>query len=245
MVDIEAARSPGNSIMQGRRLWINRQTPDAVFHCPFSHGAGKKDAQISLLYSRKETSLLRPKNSRALAKAKPAASGQAVIDIRRVEMRRRVVERSFDAEDKHAYFEGVAEARYVLRRVFRLVGEQAKLFGLDPLEHQALIQIYGSSLMQLRVNELADRLGIVPAFASNLCGALAAKQLVSRARGKSDQRVTIVSVTESGRKLLHAIDAAVKVHVDYFAQTLSPKEREAALSILMFYVGATLSPSVR
>jgi len=165
--------------------------------------------------------------------------------MRRIEMRRRVVQRSFDAEDKHAYFEGVAEARYVLRKVFRLVEDEAKSFELDPLEHQALIQIYGSSLMQLRVNELADRLDIAPAFASNLSRVLETKQLVSRARGKSDQRVTIVSLTETGQKLLQAIDAAVKVHVDYFARTLSLKQREAALSILMFYVGAILSTSDR
>jgi hypothetical protein len=55
--------------------------------------------------------------------------------------------------------------------------------------------------------------------------------------------VIIINVTPAGRKLLRAIDARVKTHVDDFARTLNPREREAALSILMFYVGASLSKS--
>jgi len=42
------------------------------------------------------------------------------------------------------YFHGVSEARYVIRKVFRIVDDQAKQAGLEPLEHQALIQIFGS-----------------------------------------------------------------------------------------------------
>jgi DNA-binding MarR family transcriptional regulator len=70
---------------------------------------------------------------------------------------------------------------------------------------------------------------------------LVAKKLLSRTRGEDDHRVIIVRVTNAGRKLLHAIDAEVKAHVDYFARILRPREREAALSILMFYVGASMS----
>jgi len=183
------------------------------------------------------------KRSRSSLGAKASSSKLTLISPRRVEMRRRAVQRSFGAADRHAYFQGVAEARYVLRSVFRLVDEQAKSAGIDPLEHQALIQIYGSQASKLQVNELADRLGIAPAFASNLARSLVAKKLLSRTRGQHDQRVIIVSVTPSGRELLRTIDAEVKVHVDDFASTLSPREREAALSILMFYVGTSLSKS--
>ena len=70
--------------------------------------------------------------------------------------------------DRHDYFAEVAEARYVLRRVFRIAEEQARDAGLDPLAHQALIQIYGSPDRRLRVAQLADRLDITPAFASSL-----------------------------------------------------------------------------
>ncbi|HEY7296305.1 MAG TPA: hypothetical protein VH684_00095 [Xanthobacteraceae bacterium] len=72
--------------------------------------------------------------------------------------------------------------------------------------------------MQLRVNEPADHLDIAAAFASNLALAFVAKKLMSRARGKSDQRVIIISVTQAGRKLLQAIDAAVKIHVEHLPE---------------------------
>ncbi len=152
-----------------------------------------------------------------------------------------MVARAFDAKDKHVYFEGVAEARYILRKVFRIVEERAKVMDLDPLAHQALIQIYGSPKMQLRINELADRLDIAPAFASNLVRTLSERKLISRTRGEVDQRVIVVEATLAGRQLLHSIDVEVKVHVDYFTRGLTSKDRESALSILMFYVGASMS----
>ena len=41
-------------------------------------------------------------------------------------------------------------------------------------------------------------------------------------------------------KVMDAIDENVKFHVDYFVGQLTQEERESALSILMFYVGAKL-----
>ena len=131
-------------------------------------GGREPAARIIELLSRdslpavKDRSLLKPTTSRARTDAQAARPRLTVISPRRVEMRRKMVARAFHADDKHAYFESVAEARYVLRKVFRIVEEQAKSADLDPLAHQALIQIYGSPRMELRVNELADRLDIAP-----------------------------------------------------------------------------------
>jgi DNA-binding MarR family transcriptional regulator len=159
------------------------------------------------------------------------------LDLERLRRKRHAAEKSREAEDKHTYFKGVAEARFVLRKAFRIVEEQAKASGIDPLAHQALIQIYGSPDMQLRVNQIASRLDIPPAFASSLVRTLAEKGLATRKRDTEDQRVTYVEVTPSGIELLHAIDDKVQFHVNYFARQLLPEERESALSILMFYVG--------
>jgi DNA-binding MarR family transcriptional regulator len=156
-----------------------------------------------------------------------------------------MVARAFDAKDKHAYFQGVAEARYVLRKAFRIVEEQARAVKIHPLAHQALIQIYGSPKMQLRINELADRLDIAPAFASNLVRTLSERKLISRSRSNVDQRVIVVEVTQAGRQLLYAIDQEVKVGVDYFTRSLTSKDRESALSILLFYVGASMATDGR
>ena len=162
------------------------------------------------------------------------------LDVDRLRRRGIAAKKARETDDKHTYFAGVAEARYVLRKVFRIVEEQAKKFGLDPLAHQALIQIYGSPEMELQVNQIANRLDITPAFASSLVKILADKDLVARRRDERDQRVTYVSITSQGRDVMDNIDENVKFHVDYFVGQISPQEREGALSIMMFYVGAKI-----
>ena len=140
-------------------------------------------------------------------------------------------------EDAHAYFGNVAEARYVLRRVFRIAEEQARERGLDPLAHQALIQVFGSPDRQLRVSQIAERLDISPAFASTLVSGLETDGHVVRARDPADQRVAWVSLTPPAIDLLVAIDAAVEFHVTYFAAQIPEARRARALSTLKFYVG--------
>ena len=138
---------------------------------------------------------------------------------------------------RHDYFAEVAEARYVLRRVFRIIEEQAREAGFEPLAHQALIQIYGSAARRLRVNQLADRLDITPAFASSLLKALETGGMINRRRDEDDHRVTWVSVTDQAVETLVAIDAAVGFHIDYFAVQIPKKDRKRALATLKFYVG--------
>jgi DNA-binding MarR family transcriptional regulator len=162
-----------------------------------------------------------------------------VIDAGRLEKRRAKAVKSRGAEDRHLYFRAVAEARYVLRKVFRLVEEEAGRAGIDPLAHQALIQIYGSEKGMLRVKEVAERLDITAAFSSSLVKMLTDKRYVTRERDKTDHRVIWVKVTKTGRDLLHRIDEAVQRHVDYFTRGLTPQQTEAAISVLMFYAGVS------
>lgn len=170
--------------------------------------------------------------------------GQAVLavtqplDVERIRRKGNAAQKARATEDKHTYFMGVAEARYVLRKVFRIVEEQAKKYGIDPLAHQALIQIYGSPDMELQVNQIANRLDITAAFSSSLVRTLVEKGLVVRRKDDQDQRVIYVQITSHGREVMDEIDENVKFHVDYFVSQLSAEERESALSILMFYVGA-------
>jgi DNA-binding MarR family transcriptional regulator len=142
--------------------------------------------------------------------------------------------------DVQRYFRGVAKARYVIRKVFRIVDEEAKRHGLEGLQHQALIQIFGVEGGPLRVQDLAERLDIAPAFASRLIRELESKDLVSRAVASQDRRVMEVSVTPQGQALLEQIDQDVHVHVEYFQSQLSDEDRAAALGIFTFYVGASL-----
>jgi DNA-binding MarR family transcriptional regulator len=179
----------------------------------------------------------KPKRSR-----KPVSSPYEpqVLDLERLRKKGVTARQSRETTDKHAYFAGVSEARYVLRKVFRIVEEQAKEFDIDPLAHQALIQIYGSPDMRMQVNQVAARLDIAPAFASSLVRALVEKGFVTREPDERDKRIIYVAVTDHGRSTLSEIDERVKFHVDYFTGQLSKEQRESALSILMFYVGAKL-----
>lgn len=139
------------------------------------------------------------------------------------------------------YFHGIAEARYVIRKIFRVVDEQAKAVGLEPLEHQALIQVLGAT-KPMRVIDLSERLDIAPAFASRLAKQLEDRQLVVRSASSEDRRSKYLAATPRARELLAEIDEKVHLHVDYFQRQLSDDERVAALGIFAFYLGA--SPQV-
>lgn len=138
------------------------------------------------------------------------------------------------------YFQSVAEARFVIRQVFRLVDERAKAHGMEPLEHQALIQIFGAQKEEISVGEVADRLHIAAAFGSKLVKALVKKGFVRSRPSTVDQRVVNLSVTREGAATLVAIDDEVRVHVDYFTSQLSADQKDAAMAIFAFYVGTNI-----
>lgn len=137
------------------------------------------------------------------------------------------------------YFHGVADARFVIRKVFRIVDERAKTRGLDPLEHQALIQVFGAR-DDLSVGDVAERLDISATFSSKLMKTLIHKGLVSSMGSPTDQRVTHLKATPKGAQLLVDIDRDVREHVDFFTRHLRTNQKAAALSIFAFYVGMTI-----
>jgi DNA-binding MarR family transcriptional regulator len=161
----------------------------------------------------------------------------AVLNFAKIERRSAATERSRNGADKHEYFIAIAHVRYILRKVFRLVEDKAKELGLESLAHQALLQVYGSPNQELCVSDLAERLDIAPAFASNLVKGLVGAKYLKRESDEKDARVTILKITAAGRSICDKIDSEVKPHVDYFTSQLTADERETALSTLMFYVG--------
>ncbi|MGH3438925.1 MAG: MarR family winged helix-turn-helix transcriptional regulator [Sciscionella sp.] len=137
----------------------------------------------------------------------------------------------------HEYFGGIAEAHYVIRKVFRLVDEQAKKAGMEPLEHKLLIQIFGAPDAPLSMQGAARRLDISPALASRMVTRLVGRGLVRRTSESGDRRVTRVAVTDSGREVLARVDRDVRRHVDLFQYELGDSEREGALRTFAFYLG--------
>lgn len=142
------------------------------------------------------------------------------------------------AREFRAYVKNIADARYVTRRVLRIVDEQAKTHGLEPLLHQALLQVYGSNKAHgITVGALAARLDVAGAFASRMVRRLEEMGLVYREQSDVDRRATNVIATDKGAEKLAAIDDDVHHHVAYVQHQLRDDERISALSIFAFYVG--------
>lgn len=139
-------------------------------------------------------------------------------------------------EDLKAHFQGIAEGRYVLRKVFRIVDEGAREAGLESLQHQALIQVFAAA-EPLRVIELAERLDIPSTFASQLSIGLEEKGLLTRSRTRRDKRATFLAATLAGRDTLVAIDRVVTERVDRYVLSRTGAERAAVMGLLAFYVG--------
>lgn len=127
----------------------------------------------------------------------------------------------------------------MIRKVLRIVDERAKLQGLEPLEHQALLQVFGAR-KDVRVGEIAERLDVTGTFASKLIKSLVKKGLVAGKKLADDQRMIYLTVTDRGKELMLKIDVEVETHVDSFTQGLRPTEITAVLSILASYVGKTI-----
>ncbi|WP_160148779.1 MarR family winged helix-turn-helix transcriptional regulator [Amycolatopsis alkalitolerans] len=145
--------------------------------------------------------------------------------------------------DFASHVKAVAHGRFVLRRILRLLDEQAVAGGLQPLQHQALLQIYGAD-GPLPVNKVADRLDIAPALASRLIRQLEDKGLVERTRVPGDRRVLAVHASDAGIELLRKIDASVHVRVDHFQRQLSDEGKLGALATFAFYLGLDADPGL-
>lgn len=140
-------------------------------------------------------------------------------------------------EELDDFFRGVAEARYVIRRITRIVDEHARSYSIDPLAHQLLIQLFGAS-SPLSINRLAERLDVSAAVASRLAKDLETRELVLRNKSEIDRRVTDVSLTASGREACVAIWEKAREPMKTFQDTLSDDDKEIALAVFAFYVGA-------
>jgi len=134
------------------------------------------------------------------------------------------------------YFHAVADARYVIRKVLRIVDERAKRRGIHPLEHQALLQIFGAR-KDVYVGAVAERLDISGTFASKIIKNLTKKGLIRQLKISKDHRMIHLGITEKGKTLMLEIDQDVERHVDAFVEGLHAIEKNAVLSILASYVG--------
>jgi DNA-binding MarR family transcriptional regulator len=140
----------------------------------------------------------------------------------------------------HEYFVGISSARYVTRRLFRMIDEEVKSLGVDHLEHQALIHIYGST-PPFVVTDLAEKLDVGMDVASKTVRSLEDMGFVVRTRSVTDRRLIELAATSKGREFLAIVDERVKQVVASIREEMSRSSREDALRIFAFYVSIEIT----
>jgi DNA-binding MarR family transcriptional regulator len=109
-----------------------------------------------------------------------------------------------------AEYEALAAFRAALRRFTAFSAEAARVAGLTPQQHQALLAIKGApgGRDTLSVGEIAASLLIRPNSAVELVNRLAELELVRRAADPADSRRVQVGLTERSERVLHDLSAA-------------------------------------
>jgi DNA-binding MarR family transcriptional regulator len=103
-------------------------------------------------------------------------------------------------------YHAIAEFRFEIRRFLHSSERIARAAGLEPQQHQALLAIKGLPTHRLAtVGVLAERLLVQHHSAVELVNRLEAKGLLRRARGATDRRSVVLTVTRRGETLLRQL----------------------------------------
>src|SRR5512146_2825282 len=102
-----------------------------------------------------------------------------------------------------ADYQALADFRFHIRRFLRFSEQVARAAGLEPQQHQLLLQLKGLPAdVPPRIGELAERLQIQHHSAVELVDRLVRRGLVRRRRGGSDRREVLLELTARGEKTL-------------------------------------------
>jgi len=100
----------------------------------------------------------------------------------------------------------LAEFRYRLRLFLLFSDEAALRSGLQPQQHQLLLQIAGAPHETVvTVGWVAERLGLRHNTAVELCNRCEESGLITRRQDTVDRRYVHLEVTHKGREVLHAL----------------------------------------
>ncbi|MCZ4079074.1 MarR family transcriptional regulator [Rhodococcus sp. H36-A4] len=119
----------------------------------------------------------------------------------------------------------------VARRIRHTHMNALEPFGLNPSQSRAL-HVLAREGQPMRLRALADRLRIVARSATDIVDSLEAAALVIREPDPQDRRAVLVSLTDSGRTQLDAIDSARRAVATELFDTLDAEEREQLARIL-------------
>jgi DNA-binding MarR family transcriptional regulator len=102
----------------------------------------------------------------------------------------------------------LAEFRHHLRQFLQFSETAAHRLGLQPQQHQLLLQIAGAPEgVAITIGYLAERLGLRHNTAVELSNRCEEAGLVARRQDGSDRRCVLLEVTRGGRKVLDALSA--------------------------------------
>jgi DNA-binding MarR family transcriptional regulator len=110
---------------------------------------------------------------------------------------------------RQADYAALAEFRYLIRRFLEFSETEAKLVGLTPRQHQALLAIKGPGAAgPVSIGDLAERLCIRHHSAVELVNRLAEKELVERITDSADHRRILLGLCPKGEASLADLSAA-------------------------------------
>jgi DNA-binding MarR family transcriptional regulator len=99
----------------------------------------------------------------------------------------------------------LAEFRHQLRLFLHFSEKAAREFGLQPQQHQLLLQIAGAPDGEpATISYAAERLGLRHNTVVELCGRCEEADLIRR-KAASDRRCVLLEVSSKGRQLLEAL----------------------------------------
>lgn len=107
--------------------------------------------------------------------------------------------------------EVLAEFRYRLRSFLRFSEEAATRYGLQPQQHQLLLQIAGApDSVPVTIGYAAERLGIRHHSVVQLSKRCEEAGLITRTHAEDDRRWVVLQLTAKGQKIL---DTLSETHV--------------------------------
>lgn len=102
----------------------------------------------------------------------------------------------------------------------------------DLAPHQARALRVVARHERIRPGELAAHLRVAPRSVTDVIDALEERRLVVRSPDPTDRRATVVTLTASGKQLVHAIDEARRSDAHAYFSRLSERDRATLRRIL-------------
>src|SRR5262245_45194304 len=118
-------------------------------------------------------------------------------------------------------YRALAELRYRIRCFLEWSGGRARVAGLEPQHHQALLALKGLPTGRVpTVRTLSERLQIRHHSAVGLIDRLVARGLVRRSPGRDDRREVLVRLTRKGEAVLRTLSVTHLAELSSMAPSL-------------------------